>query len=97
MSFDEYCFDDNCHWDDKLTKFFACEILVRVSLYVIRKTQIDVDLAQTKHVSDVLSRDVLQSFSSLKSDDFVDYVQNEVIFNTHNVDDDWIIEIDLIF
>jgi hypothetical protein len=54
---------------------------------VIRETQINVDSAQTKHVSDVLSRDVLQSFSDLKSSDFVDYVQNEVIFNVHDVDD----------
>jgi hypothetical protein len=55
---------------------------------VIRETQINVDSAQTKHVSDVLSRDVMQSFSSLKSDDLVDYVQDKMIFNIHDVDDD---------
>ncbi len=55
---------------------------------MIKEIQINVDLAQTKHVSDVLSKDVLQSFCNLKSDDLVDYVQNEMIFNIHDVDDD---------
>jgi hypothetical protein len=63
---------------------------------MIKKAQINVDSAQTKHVADVLSRDVLQSFNSLKSADLVDYVQDEMIFNIHDVDDDWIIEIDVI-
>ncbi len=48
------------------------------------------------HVSDVFNRDVLQSFSNLKFDDLVDYVQNEMIFNIHDVDNDWIIEIGII-
>ncbi len=49
-----------------------------------------------KHFLDMLSIDVLQSFDRLKSSCLINHMQNEAIFNIHDVDDDWIVEVDVI-
>ncbi len=61
--------------------------------YVIR--WINVNLAQTKHLSNVFSTDVLQLSSSLKARDVVDHMKNRAVFNIHDVYYHWVVEIEM--
>jgi hypothetical protein len=96
MRFDRDRLDDNCHWDDKLTKFSVYKVFVCVMKNMIWWAQINVNSAQSQYLSNVLCANVLQSFCSLKTRRFVDDMQNRIDFNIHDVYYDWIVEIDVI-
>jgi hypothetical protein len=96
VRFDRDWFDDNCHRDDKLTKFSTHEVFICVMKNMIWWAQIDVNSTQSKHFSCMFSADVLQSSSSLKTRRLIDDVQDEIIINVHDVHYYWIVEIDVI-
>ncbi len=96
MRFDRDRFDSNRQRDDKLTKFFVYEVFICVVKNMIWWIQINVDSTQSQYLSCVLCANVLQSFCSLKTRRFVNHMQNEIIFNIHDVHHYWKVKIDVV-